>query len=72
MPVWRSSITAYENNNIKRVQKMAGYLIPGEKYKSYCKALEMASLDTLESRRTRLCLDFARKAEKSKKNQAMV
>ena len=67
LPVWHSSITAYENNNIERVQKMAVHLLPGEKYKSYGEALEMASLDTLESRRTRLYLDFAKKAEKSKK-----
>ena len=67
VPVWHSSITANESSNIERVQKMAIHVILGEKYKSYALALEMVGLETLESRRTKLCINFALKAEKSEK-----
>ena len=67
VPVWHSSITAYESNDIERVQKMALHLILGEKYKSYDVALEIVGLETLQSRRAKLCLNFALKAEKNDK-----
>ena len=64
MPVWHCAITAYERNSIERVQKMALHLILGERYKRYERALEMVGLET---RRTRLCINFALKAEKNEK-----
>ena len=67
VPVWHCAITAYERNSIERVQKMALHLILGERYKSYERALEMLGLETLETRRTRLCINFALKAEKNEK-----
>ena len=53
-----------ERNNIERVQKMALHVILGDGYGDYGHALETVQLETLEVRRTRLCLSFARKAEK--------
>ena len=67
VPVWHSSITAYERNNIERVQKMALHIILGDKYKSYDLSLEIVGLETLELRRMRLCKKFAMKAERNNK-----
>ena len=41
----------------------------GDQYDSYRNALKMTNLETLESRRDKLCLKFAKKAEKNEKHQ---
>ena len=66
-PVRHSSITVYESNSIERVQKMALHVILGDNYRNYETALGMVGLETLESRRTKLCTNFAIKAEKNPK-----
>ena len=65
VPVWNGALTGYEKKDIERVQKMALHIIFDSKYLNYQNAMEMANLETLEDRRTKLCMNFAKKAEKS-------
>ena len=48
---------------------MALHIILGERYQGYKNALKITHLDTLEFRRTKLCLKFAKKAEKDDKHK---
>ena len=68
VPAWNGALTDYERRNIERVQKMALNIILGDKFLSYDNALKMTNLECLKSRRVKLCLKFARKAEKNKKH----
>ena len=54
-----------ERCDIERVQKVALHIILGDKYDSYEKAQELTTMETLEKRRNKLCLKFAKKAEKN-------
>ena len=67
-PAWNSALTKIERCDIERVQKVAIHIILGDKYDSYEKALELTSMETLEIRRNKLCLKFAKKAEKNVKH----
>ena len=62
VPAWQGAITLQEKQDIERVQKMALRIIFGEQYYTYNNALELAGLDTLEDRRNKICLKFAKKA----------
>ena len=62
VPVWNGALTDYEIKSIERVQKMALHIILDELYVNYQNALKMANLETLEVRRTKLCLSFAKKS----------
>ena len=66
-PVWHSSITEKERKDFERVQKNALHIILGEEYGSYSEALKKTNLETLDKRRNKLCLKFARKCEKNPK-----
>ena len=68
-PVWQGAITKGERSDIERVQRCALRIILNEKYDSYESALKLVGLEDLESRRTRLCLNFALKATKNVKYQ---
>ena len=63
--VWHSSLTAGEQMDLERVQKVALKLIPKDDYTSYSDALELTVLDSLKTRRKRLCLNFAKKCVKN-------
>ena len=67
VPVWHSSITGEERLEIERIQKTAFHIILGEKYKSYTAALKTLRMDTLNSRRIKLCKKFATKSAKNSK-----
>ena len=67
VPVWQGSLTLNEKTDIERVQKCAVRIIFGVHYSSYTEALMSLNLDNLESRRMKLCLTFALKAEKNPK-----
>ena len=58
--VWHSSLTKKNTSDLERVQKCALRVILGEKYLNYKNALEMVKLDSLEERREKLCLKFAK------------
>jgi hypothetical protein len=68
-PAWHGAITQEEIINIERIQKSAAHIILGEDYFSYKVALKFLNIDTLQSRRDKLCLNFAKKAEKHPKFQ---
>ena len=68
-PAWHGAITQEERTDIERIQKCAAHIILGEDYFSYKVALKFLHLDTLQSRRDKLCLNFAKKAEKHPKFQ---
>ena len=66
-PVWTAGLTAQDSNSLERVQKTALAIIRGENHTSYRDALDYFNIQTLESRREKLCLKFALKASKSQK-----
>ena len=63
--VWHSSITKGEQKDIERIQKVALRIILGQDYSSYADSLKITGLDTLAARRTKLCLNFAKKCIKN-------
>ena len=63
--VWHSSITKGEQKDIERIQKIALRIILGQDYSSYADSLKITGLDTLKARRTKLCLNFAKKCVKN-------
>ena len=69
-PAWHAAITNAERTDIERVQKTAMHIILGEEYSDYRRALQTVGLDSLESRRTTLCLRFAKKAVKHPKHSS--
>ena len=66
-PAWHGAITMSDKLDIERVQKVGLHIILGDNYMSYRNALEVTNLETLETRRNRLCLKFEKKAEKNDK-----
>ena len=69
-PIWNSNLTKDEVSSIERVQKSFLHIVLGQRYTSYESALETLNLETLEQRRTQLCLSFAIKASKHQKHQS--
>ena len=67
VPAWHGAITQHERLQIERVQKCVAHIILGGDYTSYDIALEKLGLEPLEDRRTKLCIKFAKKAEKHEK-----
>ena len=67
VPVWQSSISQCERVDLERIQKSACHIILGKQYVSYSQALLHLNIESLESRRRKLCLRFALKAEKHPK-----
>ena len=63
--VWHSSITKGEQKDIERIQKVALRIILGQDYYSYADSLKKTGLETLTTRRTKLCLNFAKKCVKN-------
>ena len=56
--VWHSSLTDWETTALERVQKVALRLILKENYPGYSAALNLTGLDTLATRRDKLCVKF--------------
>ena len=65
--VWHSSLTEKEINSLERVQKSAVKVILKNNYKSYEDALEFLNLDSLQIRRKKQCLKFAKDCLKHEK-----
>ena len=63
--VWHSSQTRKQFLDIERVQRIAFKIILGPLYISYKQACEYLNTKTLEERRMKLCLKFAKKNLKS-------
>ena len=67
--VWHSSLTKQNQEDLERVQKSAVRIINGKDIPDYDEALVQANLDSLETRRKELCLNFALKCVKSQKSK---
>ena len=67
--VWHSSLTVHQNNALERIQRVCLKIILGKDYVGYISALESCELETLESRRDKLSLSFAKKCIKSSKHR---
>ena len=59
--VWHYSLSIDDSTSLERVQKVACRIILKDKYLSYEHALELCELETLQERRKKLCLKFAKK-----------
>ena len=68
MPAWHGAITTVERQHIERVQKVGLHIILGDQYESYKNALKTTNLESLETRREKLCLKFGKKAERNAKH----
>ena len=68
-PVFHSMLTKDDSNSIERIQKITLKIILGNKYESYIQACEMLQIETLESRRHSLSLNFALRLLDSKHGQ---
>ena len=64
VPVWSPGLTLEDSNSIERVQKSALQIILESNYVSYEGALQKLNLESLRSRREKLCLKFAIKSAK--------
>ena len=65
VPVWHSGLTRVQTKDIERIQRISFRLILGPAYENYKQACEYLGTQTLEERRVKLCLKFARKNLKS-------
>ena len=59
--VWHSGLTDENSQDLERVQKSALKIILQESYDTYEGALKTLELESLDDRRERLCLQFAKK-----------
>ena len=62
--VWHSSLTQEDTESIERVQKNALRVILRSNFQNYENAFEKLNLETLEERREKLCLSFAKKCQR--------
>ena len=69
VPASHGAITQAERDEIERVQKCALHIVLDDDYLSYRNALMSVNLDSLENRRSKLCLKFAKKAAKHPKHK---
>jgi hypothetical protein len=63
----QSQLLLAEQMDIKRIQRSVAHIILGHRYLSYKEALKTLNLESLQGRRSKLCLKFARKSEKNVK-----
>ena len=61
VPVWHSGLTKRQAAQIEKVQKTAFRVILDTNYENYETACDLLDLEPLESRRTQLCINFAKK-----------
>ena len=69
VPVWQSGLKQAQKLEIERVQKSALHIVLGKGYVSYKQALKTLNFESLEARRLKLCLKFAKKAERHDKHK---
>ena len=61
--VWNSGLTLENTTQIERAQKSAFAIILGAEYKSYNEACTKLKMETLDLRRKKLSLNFAKKMQ---------
>ena len=59
--LWHSSLTVANRNDIERIQKSAMKVIFKDNYPGYERSLKIRKLESLQDRRERLSLNFAKK-----------
>ena len=69
--VWNSGLTKHQSFSIERVQKSSMKVIFGKYFKNYKSALKDLNLDTLETRRRKLNLNFVKKSLKLQNMQTL-
>ena len=69
--VWHSSLTEEDRMYLERVQKVACRLILQSEYDCYEQALKTLQLESLDRRRSALCLRFAKKCSTNPKTSSM-
>ena len=62
--VWHSSLTEQNKNDIERLQRCSVKIILKNNYQSYEEALKLLNMETLDQRREKLNLTFAKKCLK--------
>ena len=65
--VWTPALTKGESSKIERVQKCALHVIRGDSYESYNQSIDLLGVEKLSERRSKLCLNFAKRLEKHPK-----
>ena len=66
-PVFHSMLTQDNSEDIERVQKIVLKVVLDDKYDDYQTACATLKVESLETRRTKLCLKFALKCLKNEK-----
>ena len=69
--VWHSSLSAKNRKDLERIQKAAAKVILGKRYTTYKNALKELRIDSLNDRRRKMCLIFAKKSLKNEKVKNM-
>ena len=69
--VWHSGLTKSNKEMIERIQRQSMKVIFRKQYSSYENAVKMAKMDTLDVRREKLCLQFAKNCLKIDKLKQM-
>ena len=68
VPVWHSGLTKHQSAQIERIQKSALRIILDDHYTTYEEVCSLYSVEQLEKRRLKLCLNFAKKDIKRDKS----
>ena len=69
--VWHSSLSEQNSSDIERIQKSACKVILKDYYSTYESALKLLKLETLKTRREKLCKSFAQKCTRNVKVKSM-
>ena len=69
--LWHFGLSQKNRNQLERVQKSALRVILGKRYTSYKDALKLLNIESLEDRRSSLCLKFAKNCLKVDKLRKM-
>ena len=69
--VWHSSLTLKNRKDLERVQKTAVRIILGKKYSSYKKDLKRLNIESLNDRRDKICLKFAKNCLQNEKAKSI-
>ena len=59
-PVFHSSLTKEQSNSLEKIQRRVCKIILGYEYINYLHACQICNLPTLEERRLKLCIKFAK------------
>ena len=65
VPVWHAGLTKLQSKDIERIQRISFQIILGSRYINYKQACKSLGVQTLDERRVKLCLKFAKKNHNS-------